>query len=342
MTTTISPSLGHAPLLTQGGTGASPGFDAIDFRRLATAGLQEGVMAPGSFEVTQRGAGANMSVDVAASTADALGSGVAALVQGDAVTAQSLYPVAPHSAVINEAISAAHATLPRVDQVVLEIKDNTHDASGSNLAQVRVVAGTATSGATLNNRTGAASLPASALLLADVLVAAAASSITNSVIRDRRKWARGAYCRVIRTANASAGDDYTISADPITALDATNIKPRIECSGAPVQVRLACTIVRTSGSAGLTFSPQVDGAGIDGMPNEGATSAGVVGIFTLGETGPPCYEWTFVPSAGSHLIYPAFGAVSTFAFRARAGSPLIWEVKELLTQNTANNRTTTG
>jgi hypothetical protein len=67
--------------------------------------------------------------------------------------------VPPHTAVINEAITTANATNPRIDQVVLEIKDTTHDASGSNLAQTRVVTGTATGGATLDNRTGAAALP---------------------------------------------------------------------------------------------------------------------------------------------------------------------------------------
>jgi hypothetical protein len=50
--------------------------------------------------------------------------------------------VPPHSAVINETIAAADATNPRNDLVVLEIKDTQHDASGSNLAQTRVVTGT--------------------------------------------------------------------------------------------------------------------------------------------------------------------------------------------------------
>ena len=55
-----------------------------------------------------------MSVDIAASTGDG------ARVQGDAVTFQGLYRIAAHTAVINEVITAAHATLPRNDLVVLE------------------------------------------------------------------------------------------------------------------------------------------------------------------------------------------------------------------------------
>jgi hypothetical protein len=87
-----------------------------------------------------------------------------------------LYPVPPHSAVINETITAAHASLPRVDAVILELQDNTHDASGGNLARTRVVAGTATAGATLDNARdgshGGATIPSNALHLADILVGA--------------------------------------------------------------------------------------------------------------------------------------------------------------------------
>jgi hypothetical protein len=121
-----------------------------------------------------------MSVDIAASTGDG------ALVQGDSVTAQGLYTVPPHTAVINEAITAAHATLPRLDQIVLEALDDTHAGGGLNKARIRVINGTATAGATLDNRTGAAALPSSCLRLADVLVGAADTSITTAEIRDRR------------------------------------------------------------------------------------------------------------------------------------------------------------
>jgi hypothetical protein len=112
----------------------------------------------------------------------------AAYVRGDAVAHQGLYKIPPHASTINETITTANATNPRIDQVVLEVLDNQHDASGSNLARVRVIAGTASAGATLDNRTGAAALPSSALLLADVLVAANDTSISDSEIRDRRSF----------------------------------------------------------------------------------------------------------------------------------------------------------
>lgn len=141
MATTIAPSLGHAPLVTQQGIGTTPGYDAIDLRRMGIGDYQEGVMEDLSYMVVQRAAGgAAMFVDIGANAAPSA-NGVAAYVQGDAVTGQGLYPVPAHTAVITEAITTAHATLPRIDIVVLEILDNVHDASGSNLARVRVIAG---------------------------------------------------------------------------------------------------------------------------------------------------------------------------------------------------------
>lgn len=334
MTTTIAPGLGHAPVLTQAGTGASPGYDAIDFRRLSTIGLQEGVMDVHSFEVTQRSAGgAGMFVDIAANIADALGTGVAAVVQGDAVAAQGLYPVPPHTAVITEAIATANATLPRVDIVVLEVLDNTHDASGSNLARVRVITGTATSGANLTNRTNAPALPNGALLLADVLVGAAVSSITNANIRDRRKWARGAFWKTVVTAG-----DYTRNNLIMAEIDTTNLKPRIECAGNPIIVTLDCLCTDSTATVGFFFDLFQDGTELNLMRQFSTPAANV--------PFPGALRWTIVPSAGSHQFAPGFassvGGADTMKVYANTTFPLMMTVEEVLRQNTANNPTTTG
>src|SRR2546421_569777 len=140
MTTQITPSLGHGALFTQTGVGTSPGYDAVDLRRADSVGTQEGPLSLSSFTVAQRGAGANMSVDIAAST------GPGCIVQGDSVTQQGRYPVPPHSAVINETIATADPSNPRIDSVILEIKDDTHDASGAHQAQTRILTGTPTGG----------------------------------------------------------------------------------------------------------------------------------------------------------------------------------------------------
>lgn len=147
-------------------------------------GIQEGVVNAGDYLVTQRGAGANMSVDVAAGQA---------WIQGDDVAYQGLYHMT-NDATINAAVSAAHATLPRLDQIVARIYDSTVTGV-SDTPTIEVIAGTATSGATLDNRTGAASLPNGAMRIADVLVPAAAGSIVTANIRDRRPWARGFFFR---------------------------------------------------------------------------------------------------------------------------------------------------
>lgn len=181
-TVDIAPSVGHALLNTQTGVGASPGYDAIDDRRFLGIGLVEGAVSKGGWRVRERAAGANMTVEVVANVDPAL-------VQGDSVTNQGLYTVAPHSAVVSLDVPAAHASNPRVDMVVLKVTDATHDGGTDNKATLQYLTGTASSGATLDNRTGAPSVPASALRLAEVLVPAASSTVISSRIRDFRPYA---------------------------------------------------------------------------------------------------------------------------------------------------------
>jgi hypothetical protein len=330
MTTVVAPALGHAPLFTQAGTGASPGYDGIDLRRAAVVGLQEGVMAATSYEVTQRAAGTNMSVDIAATGIDAA-SGIAAVVQGDAVTGQGLYPVPAHTAVINETVTAAHASLPRVDAVILEVQDTTHDASGSNNVRTRVVAGTATAGATLDNARdgshGGAAIPSNALHLADVLVGAGVTTLANGVIRDRRKWARGAFTFITRTSG------YTTSSSTAAAIDATNLNPRVECSGAPVRLTLQGEVEQSDVAGVVSFGFAIDGTNTVYAQWE-APAAGEALPFTI--------QAVITPSAGSRRFAPYWSAVMAVGTATINTRPLIFTVEEIARQNTPNNATTTG
>ena len=138
-----------------------PNYGAIDVRRALSVFGREGVVRAGDLKVTQRAGGAAMAVDVAVGEA---------LVQGDFVAQQAL------------TVPTAHATLPRVDRVWLEIKDTLYDGSGLNKGTVRYSAGTATAGANATNLTGAPAIPGSALLLANIEVPAADTTITNSQI----------------------------------------------------------------------------------------------------------------------------------------------------------------
>lgn len=145
---------------------------ALDLRRyLYTLTANEGVREAGDFAVSQRAAGANMSVDVAAGYA---------FIQGDDVAGQGMYH-ALNDAAVNVAVTAAHATLPRIDRVGIQVRDAFHGGAANDL-QLVVLAGTPTAGATLSNLLGAAAVPSSFLLLANVLVPAASVSVTTANI----------------------------------------------------------------------------------------------------------------------------------------------------------------
>lgn len=181
-TATITPTLGSAPVTLQAGN-----YSAIDDRRFWGSGLGEGYLSTGSYQVIQRAAGANMTVDVASSV------GEGAVVTGDSVTAQGKYFVPPTAANVNVDIATADATNPRNDLVVLEIKDDQHDASGLNLARVRVITGTPNASAALTDAPGAngtPALPSSCMPLAVVNVTAGLASVATARISDRRTSAK--------------------------------------------------------------------------------------------------------------------------------------------------------
>lgn len=175
---TVIPSVGHGLVTAQ--DGASTGYDAIDDRRFWGAGLTEGVLSKSSdaWKVTQD-TGLNMAVKI---NADVDG----ALVHGDAIVNQGLYYVAPHSGDLVLDVSAAHASLARIDRVILEIKDHQHDGSGLSEARCRVVAGTPA------GSPSAPALPDSAISLATLAVAALATAITTAHITDARAEGGGA------------------------------------------------------------------------------------------------------------------------------------------------------
>lgn len=181
LTANVAPTLGSAPVSLQAGN-----YGAIDDRRFWGSVASEGVLSGGSYNVTTTGSG--MGLSVAASTGDG------AIVQGDSVTGQGKYFVPPSSGALTVTAATADATNPRNDLVVLEVKDDAHDASGLNLARVRIVTGTPNGSAAVGDgpgTNGAPALPSSCLLLATVCVQAGSSTIAANRIRDRRNWAGG-------------------------------------------------------------------------------------------------------------------------------------------------------
>ncbi len=132
--------------------------------------LSEGVTTTAGLAVSQRAAGANMSVDVAA--------GVAWIAGDDSPAVQPLYRCY-NDGVVNLAVTAAHATLARKDIVIAEVRDSAFSGVNQDW-RLRVVAGTP------NASPVEPALPSTALKLAVINVAAAASSITNAAITDQR------------------------------------------------------------------------------------------------------------------------------------------------------------
>lgn len=339
MTTTIVPSAGAAPLYTQQGTGTTPGYSALDDRRANIGPTQEGIygtptlvtaggvanVANADFMVTQRNAGANLSVDIN------MPAGGFALVQGDTISGQGLYCVPVHASNINEVLAAADPTNPRIDQVVLEILDNVIDASGNNLARIRVLPGTPTPGATVTNRSGAAALPGSCLLLADVPVAAGASSVANSAIRDRRKWCRGAFQAII---GSNAGSITTAST---TATAIVQTVTRLECSGVPLRVSMQGIASNNTAGDGVLFPVLVDSAGLGlGAQQVISGNANEQDSFAL--------EVTFSPAGGSHVLAVGIATVAggTGSLFNASGLNFVVTYEEILRQTTGNNTVTSG
>lgn len=132
---------------------------------------QEGIVRKGDFKLSQRAAGANMSVDVAAGEA---------WVKGDSSVEQGYYHVV-NDATVNLALASANATNPRIDTVVLAVNDST-EVGGADEYKLEVLTGTPTSGATLSNLKGVAAVGATKLVIGYVLVAAAATKVETAAM----------------------------------------------------------------------------------------------------------------------------------------------------------------
>jgi hypothetical protein len=289
-------------------------------QQLLDGALQEGVVGASDLMVVQRAAGVNQSVDV--------GTGFA-WVQIDTGTRNGMGHVT-NDAVANVTVTAANGTNPRIDQIILRWNDTSIPTGSGNVPTLEVLTGTATAGATLTNRTGAAALPSDCLRLADLLIPTSSTTISNTQIRDRRPWARGAACIITRTSGP-----YTTSSATLADIDATNLKPRIECSGVPIRVRLVAANVSVGTQpTRMRFNVTIDG-----------TTQGQKDLVATNTAGYPAeFEWVLTPAAGSHLFAPQFASPDTSLLTATptAGSPMFFTIEEIVRQNTANNTTTSG
>lgn len=286
---------------------------------LEDTSLQEGVFGAGDFKVTQA-TGSNMQASVAVGSA---------WVAVDTGTRNGFAHVVS-DAVATITLGGSNATNPRIDQIILRYNDAAVPTGAGNLPTIEPLAGTATAGATLANRTNAATLPADAIRLADILVPAASSAVTDANIRDRRPWARGAYNRSIRTGG-------NISTTQVTQAEIDGgMRFRLECSGVPIRVRLTGTLSNSATGNQMWLYPFVDGAMLPTTERHERSIHSPGANYNIDINS--VWDLTTV-AAGSHLFNAGWAtAAGTATMLANTTAPLVLTVEEIVGQN-ANNGT---
>jgi hypothetical protein len=143
-------------------TGADLGLPYSDL-------IAEGVVGSGDLAVSERGAGANMSVDVAAGVA---------WIKGDDAASQPTYR-AYNDGVVNLAVDAADGSNDRIDLVIAEVRDSAFSGVSTDW-RLRIVTGTPA------GSPSAPATPNNAIVLAQILVPTSTSDIEDGDITDLR------------------------------------------------------------------------------------------------------------------------------------------------------------
>lgn len=173
-------------------------YGSEQFRR-ATAMLapneQDSIGGVSDWVVTQRGAGANMSVDISE------GRG---FVKGDDNAYQGLY-VCETRGVTNLAIPAAHASLGRIDLITARVRDNAYSVPGNSWT-FEVIQGTPSASPAVPANVN------SSYVIAQLFVGPGVTSIVNANLDDHRFWSGSSWgtrtpapigCRLRRAAGQS-------------------------------------------------------------------------------------------------------------------------------------------
>ena len=157
----------ETPIWLQGGT-----YSARQDRSLLDVIFTEGVIDPGgsALLVSERAAGANDTVDVAAG---------AAIITGDDEANQGKYYVR-NTAVVNVAFTPAPGSDERIDLLVLQVNDPTAGGEAGDNATFVVIEGTVAETAV------PPAVPDTAIPLAEVLRLSTDTTIVNARITDRR------------------------------------------------------------------------------------------------------------------------------------------------------------
>lgn len=143
-------------------------YPAVNWRRFFAELFAEGVF--GGLVVSQRAAGPNFTVDVSAGRA---------VITGDNTANQGVY-FCQTLAVENVVVTAAPGANSRIDRVIMRVNDPSAGGAAGNNCVIEVLAGV------VSTTPVAPALPATAISLATILVAAGTPSITNALITDAR------------------------------------------------------------------------------------------------------------------------------------------------------------
>lgn len=167
--------------------------------------------------------------------------------------------------------------------------------------------------------------------------------VPSTGFRDRRPWARGAQRIIKRTTNAAGGSDYSFSNTVYNGtLDAVNLYPRIECSGAPLRIKMMgiYSLQASAVNGSIPIAPWIDGAVADGITDLSLDQK--FNTATLNFAFAVEYVFDMVARPGTHRVGFAFRRgtnVTGSDVMARAAYPLQFFVQELLGPNADNGNT---
>lgn len=251
------------------------------------AGVQAGILS--GCKVIQTPAGANQGYRIGSGQAILFDSTVAGL---------AVYTDNTNE---DDVVTAAHASLPRIDSIY--VSSGPQFGVALNTRGWGAVAGTATSGATLDNRLGAAAIPANAVLVADILRPAANNIVTTANIRDRRPWANGAKTRI--SGNAVAA--FTVATSVLQSLAAGTFDVRLETAGMDVSVIFEAVMTNATANTAGNILLLIDGAVVFQQLWNSQTASSPLAFsldreFALA-AGSHVFSWQWNTSAGTLSMY---------------------------------------
>jgi hypothetical protein len=215
----------YTPAFLEAVTGDTPiTYHAQTYRQLVTALVPiPGVVGPGDLAVTQRAAGTNRSVDVAAGQC---------FIQGGSVANQGTYQCLS-DAVVNVPIVTNTSGSARTDLIVAQIYDRQADGGTQYGWNIVALAGTTTA-------------PTSSIPLAQVTVANNFTSVVNANISDVRQRASSSGVNWKRLPyNGSWGDaggSYPVGQYTQLANGLVLLRGMVKRSGGTVSAETICTL----------------------------------------------------------------------------------------------------